>query len=154
MRAHSYGGICARATFPGAAFVSGQRSWLNTLSPQDGHCGGPRNITGWMLPNGLVYSGLRRQLNRVQNGVRNPQDWERHDEYCRGDQNRDWLAFPGNARGHSTCGCPSFWLPKHHQQYSQDSLFNGLSRQQRSGKLRISSSVAVATLNLEVSMPI
>ena len=64
-----YGGICARATFPESGVRKVRRALLqlNTLSPQGRALWrASGDITGWMLPNDLVYSGLRRQLNRVR----------------------------------------------------------------------------------------
>ena len=64
-----YGGICTRETFPESGVRKVRRALLqlNTLSPQGRALWrASGDITGWMLPNDVVYSGLRRQLNRVR----------------------------------------------------------------------------------------
>ena len=64
-----YGAVCARSGFPEAGIRKVRRAFLqlNTMSPQGRTIWrASGDITGWMLPNDLVYAGLRRKLSRVR----------------------------------------------------------------------------------------
>jgi len=64
-----YGAVCGRADFPEPGIRKIRRAFLqlSTMSPQGRAVWrASGDITGWMMPNDLVYAGLRRKLSRVR----------------------------------------------------------------------------------------